>query len=628
MEPAQEKSSRATAARRWGPIAAIIIAAVVVVVILVATPSNDEKNNEASSATTTVAEETSSPTTTMADSDSESEAGSESESESESEEPTVTTTTEAKIGGPSYTIDPNTESPEGVLSYPRAEEMGIADTIDWGDRCDTETGQVRIPWFFRIPCWMPFEGDNGGATDNGVTEDTIRIVYWTPQDNDPVMAYITDAIMNDDTNADVEDTLNKLIEYYETYYETYGRSVDLTVMTGSGLVLDPISARADAVRIAEEIDPFMVWGGPALTTAFGDELMARGIACFACGLGGDAEDYVARHPNGWSLTMSGEQASLLVAEYIGKRVAGYNAVHAGDSDMHDQERVFGIVYEGTGENAADLNAGFREALGEYGVEVAESISYNLDPATMQETATNTIAKLKASGVTSVILQADPVAPRDFTREATAQGYFPEWIIGGSVLVDTNVFARTYDQEQWANAFGLSTLGTPVQEGEEGNVNRYEWFHGEEAAAADTIGVIDPYPALFYSILSATGPNLTMENFADVMLTFAPTTRGVTVPSISFGYSGRWPEHLEPDYRGIDDITEIWWDADAVGEDDLGVSGSGMYQHVNGGERYLLGEFPEAETEVFNPDNSVAMYMQTPEAEASPYYEPLSATANN
>ena len=82
MEPAQEKSSRATAARRWGPIAAIIIAAVVVVVILVATPSNDEKNNEASPATTTVAEETSSPTTTMADSDSESETGSESESES------------------------------------------------------------------------------------------------------------------------------------------------------------------------------------------------------------------------------------------------------------------------------------------------------------------------------------------------------------------------------------------------------------------------------------------------------------------------------------------------------------------------------------------------------------------
>ena len=93
MEPAQEKSSRATAARRWGPIAAIIIAAVVVVVILVATPSNDEKNNEASPATTTVAEETSSPTTTMAASDSESESDDDSESESENSQGELFSTT-------------------------------------------------------------------------------------------------------------------------------------------------------------------------------------------------------------------------------------------------------------------------------------------------------------------------------------------------------------------------------------------------------------------------------------------------------------------------------------------------------------------------------------------------------
>ena len=122
--------------------------------------------------------------------------------------------------------------------------------------------------------------------------------------------------------------------------------------------------------------------------------------------------------------------------------------------------------------------------------------------------------------------------------------------------------------------------------------------------------------------------LTMENFADVMLTFDPTTRGVTIPSISFGYSGRWPDHLEPDYRGVDDITEIWWDADQVGGDELGVSGPGMYQHVNGGQRYLLGEFPESPTEAFNPENSVYKFEKTPEAEASPYYEPISPAANN
>ena len=45
-------------------------------------------------------------------------------------------------------------------------------------------------------------------------------------------------------------------------------------------------------------------------------------------------------------------------------------------------------------------------------------------------------------VTSVIFAGDPVAPREFTQEATAQEYFPEWVLAGSGLVDNNVFART------------------------------------------------------------------------------------------------------------------------------------------------------------------------------------------
>ena len=68
---------------------------------------------------------------------------------------------------------------------------------------------------------------------------------------------------------DVE-TLRGMIEYYETYYETYGRSVELIVVEGSGTITDAAAARADAVRIDEELDPFMVWGGPTLTNAFAE----------------------------------------------------------------------------------------------------------------------------------------------------------------------------------------------------------------------------------------------------------------------------------------------------------------------------------------------------------------------
>ena len=68
-------------------------------------------------------------------------------------------------------------------------------------------------------------------------------------------------------------------------------------------------------------------------------------------------------------------------------------------------------------------------------------------------------------MTTVIFAGDPVAPRDFTSEATKQEYFPEWFLNISALVDTNAFSRTYDQEQWQHAFGLTALAARVDTGE-------------------------------------------------------------------------------------------------------------------------------------------------------------------
>ena len=52
-------------------------------------------------------------------------------------------------------------------------------------------------------------------------------------------------------------------------------------------------------------------------------------------------------------------------------------------------------------------------------------------------------------------------PIYLTQAATAQGYFPEWLVSGTVLTDSTVMGRQYDQRQWAHAFGLSVL--PGQE---------------------------------------------------------------------------------------------------------------------------------------------------------------------
>ena len=91
----------------------------------------------------------------------------------------------------------------------------------------------------------------------------------------------------------------------------------------------------------------------------------------------------------------------------------------------------------------------------------------LDPTTLAEQASTAIAKLKSSGVTTVIIGGDPIAPKTFTEVATQQGYKPEWVLNGAALQDTTAFGRTYDQDQWSHAFGLSSLAARVVNGFDG-----------------------------------------------------------------------------------------------------------------------------------------------------------------
>jgi hypothetical protein len=145
--------------------------------------------------------------------------------------------------------------------------------------------------------------------------------------------------------------------------------------------------------------------------------------------------------------------------------------------------------------------------------------------------------MKEAGVTSVIFNGDPIAPREFTNEATAQNYFPEWIVTGSVLIDTSAFSRTYDQEQWAHAFGISNLSARVDRQVGGSYFKYEWFHGEPPATDGNIGVINPVPQTFFSFLQGVGPNLTIETFNDAAFAAPPTPDRADSSVAVMGFAG-------------------------------------------------------------------------------------------
>lgn len=582
-----------SALRKWGPVAAIAAIAVVIVGVVLLTGGDD--GDEISSNTDP---STSEPAT----------------SGSAAANPPAPVT-DGDATAPATDAVPATEPADvpDALSFSQAKELGIE--VAWDERCDIERGTIAVPDYFAAECFAPFAGDNGGATSAGVTGDTIRIVYYQSPEDDPIINYITDALAIDETNEQEATTIQGMIEYYEAYYETYGRTVELVPYVSSGLANDEVTARSDAVRIAEDIEPFMVWGGPALTNAFADELAARGVLCLACTPAQPPQWYVERDPYVWGIDATARQKQSHAAEFIAKQLAGKPAEFGGDGVVATT-RVFGVLYLETGAESKAVADEFVAELGESGVEVAETVSYLLDPASIQQTASQAIAKMKDAGVTTILFNGDPIAPRDFTREATAQSYFPEWILTAPTLNDTNAFARTYDQEQWQHAFGISTGAARLEPTQTGYYRLYIWFHGEEPPAKDQIGVLAPLPAVFYAVLQGVGPDLTREAWAAALGEGGTGTRpAISQPFLSWGQREYWPYY---DYSGIDDATLVWWDPTAIGPDEIRREDEGMWQFADGGTRYLPGGWP-ATSSLFDPSASVTLYTTTPPGEAPPEY---------
>jgi hypothetical protein len=565
VEPSSDRpaGSGASALKRWGPLAAIVVVIAIVVAVVVAGGDDDDG-----------------------------------------------TDTAGPGNGDGEVVGGGGEPPAGAISWTRAQEEGL--DLEWGEGCDTETGRVALPYYFAPECYADAEPSPDAPAVRGVTDDEIVVVVYQSQENDPVLNFITGAIANDDTNADVADTYRGYVELFESAMQTYGRSVRLEFMTGSGITTDEVSARADAVRAAEELGAFAVWGGPVLSNAWTQELHARGVVCLSCPAIADPAPYA------YTITASPAQTRAHLVEYLSKRLAGKPAEHAGDPAMHDQERVFGHLIIDTGsQESRDNQTNMRADLAAEGIELAEQIGYELDPARLQEQAGSAIARMKAAGITTVIFQGDPVAPTAFTQEATAQEWFPEWVIGGSALVDATAFARTYDQAQWANAFGISSLSARAVPEVSSAWHLYTWFHGEPPPAIDTATVLYPQPSLFYAGVQAAGPDLTPESFRDGLFSINVLGGAVTQPTVTYGERGFWDG---PDHHGIDDFTELWWDTETEGPDEIRKVGPGMYRYVEGGRRFLPGEWT-AESGAFVMEGSVAIYDEVPEGERPRDYPP-------
>jgi hypothetical protein len=512
----------------------------------------------------------------------------------------------------------------GPMTPQKAKLQGKTN-IDFGPNCDTTTGRVKIPSVYSPPCVQPFTGKNGGTSSPGVTADEIKIVvYNTDPQKDPLVAGQLRAAGAETNLNSIEATWQGYVDIYNRLFELYGRKISVEFFTGTAASSDSAAAKADAIAIAEK-KPFAVLGGPQQSTSvFSDELAHRGVMCIGtCATAVPQKLVEGNKPYVLTFGPSPEQSAALTAEFVGKQVGKGKAQYAGDDATKAKNRVYGIVHYDTPDGQyKGLFETLKSQLKKYKITPKADQSFFLDLSRAQETARTVVTKMKDAGVTTIIYTGDPLMPGSITKEATAQDFNPEWIIGPTVLADTSIFGRTYDQTQWAHAFGIALVPGRTVQDINGTYYLYQWFHGSPPPN-NTYGVINPSILEFANGVMLAGPKLTPQSFRDGLFRYPPSGGDAINPQLSWGKHGAWPS---TDYNGSDDAGLLWWDPSAVGEDEVRQTGNGLYRYADGAKRYTRGKFPaKGQGGLFDTAASVTVFEQLPATAPRPDYPPPSAT---
>jgi hypothetical protein len=512
------------------------------------------------------------------------------------------------------------------IFYNEAKKAGTTAKYTWPS-CDTSTGTIAIPTLLPPPCTPAASGasaPNGGATSRGVTANTIKVGYFSAKPDPTVDALLKAAGAYDAPTASAQ-AYKDYTAIYQGVYNLYGRKVQLVKINGTGSSTDEVAAKADADQAAAE-GVFAVMGGPGQAQSFEAELARKHILCIAsCVSAAPASTLAQDAPYLWSAGPTPEQTALMTTELIKTQLVGKDAVYGGPA-VKSKPRAFALLSYDTpdGVYKAPWDQFYKD-LQAAGAPTVGHVSYFLNLASLASDARTIATKLKSTGATTIVFTGDPIFPEYLTKAMTEQNYFPEWVMAGTVLADTNVFARTFDQQQWQHAFGLQLIPARLPKAQQDAYTLHQWWFGTPPPTQNNYAIVNGDVALLMAGLQLAGPNLTADTFRDGLFHAAPKAAGPTLQTIvTWGNHGYWQG---TDYGGLDNAGVLYWDPTAVGADETGKVGNGMYRLVDGGTRYLPGQWPTAPIKLFDPAGTVTVYPanQIP-AELLPKPQPVPADA--
>jgi hypothetical protein len=492
-------------------------------------------------------------------------------------------------------------------AYPASGNIkaGTGRTIS-GNACTPGTPQ--FPGAYAPPCLPTFTGNNGGATYNGVTSNTItlaQIEYPTSANEQELEAQA--AAAGDAPQLTTSQVEQVFVNYFNQAYQLYGRHVVIKPVTATGnstleaLGQDQVQACADATNIADQVHAFA-------ETGIIYELQTGGSAPFSqCAANDHLVEFEgnpyygenvsqAENPYVWSTVPSCTNIAAQMAEVIGTELAGQKASYAGDASLKSSVRKFGTFIPNVdsyiGCNGSANSTEVKLLTQTYHVPLSAVdtfFHYDLDIATFAQSTQQAIVQFKAAGVTTIVLACDPFSLGLLTKAAAAQNYHPEWLLEGTAATDTDTEAQTYDPaEVDGHLFGVSEANatTDIYGPSSPAGILYQKLTGHQIPN-ETDGDYSQLVEIF-DALQAAGPDLTPQNLARGL-------HGLPVlgaPSYSYG---AWSWNQGPtgqagagEHSAVIDARFVWWNANAVSP----VNGmKGTFVAIDNGKRWGLGQWP-------------------------------------
>ena len=420
------------------------------------------------------------------------------------------------------------------------------------------------------PCVNYFEGDNGGATWQGVTANEIRIGI-----------------------PDWGENLHRALEnFFNARFEFYGRKIKLVNTKPDFAGPSAEQQIAAAVKADEERQLFA--SGSSSTGGgyfYHRELARRGVIS-AVDRPLFSEAHMQRSaPYLYQYVMANDRYLQTYGSWLCARFTGGTARFTDDPLLAGKKRKLAVVVT-VNDPEIEFDTGpLDRELQRCGADVG--IRARIEGGSTgraEQQSRDAVLRAKQANVTTFVCLCNATLTGNTMRLATANGYFPEWFVGTYDFQDDNFRMRTFFPKEHLTR----TMGLTVQPRQVKPVYQPSHYAQKEVDPGHTgssnslnagVGNIEyRILLLLASGIQMAGPNLTPETFErGLQKAMFPNPDHPTNPG-KVGFAGSHAMTL--------DAAEVFWSDTARSPYPAEEVGSICY--VDGGQRRLAGGFPSGD----------------------------------